>query len=146
MPTPSLRSSGRRPRITKTKQPETHRPARKTSNRQKHQRPARRATATSKHSRARQEFLDSGPTSLPQGSWNVMPAATRKLSRIFKPGPDWEKCGVQREFPLDCRQTGSLASLRLTGRCQAHWPSSLDDDVCVTSESPCANFCSFAGA
>ena len=22
--------------------------------------------------------------------------------------------------------------------CKAHWPSSLDDDVCVTSESPCA--------
>ena len=22
--------------------------------------------------------------------------------------------------------------------CEAHWPSSLDDDVCVTSESPCA--------
>ena len=27
---------------------------------------------------------------------------------------------------------GSLAA------CKAHWPSSLDDDVCVTSESPCA--------
>ena len=46
--------------------------------------PTRRATATSRHSRARPESLECGPTSLPRGSWNVMPAATRKLSRTFQ--------------------------------------------------------------
>ena len=46
---------------------------------QKHQLPTRRATATSRHSRARPESLECGPTSLPRGSWNVMPAATWKL-------------------------------------------------------------------
>ena len=52
------------------------------------------APSQTSDSRARQEFVDRGPTSLPQGSWQVMPAATRKLSRTFKPGPDWEMCGV----------------------------------------------------
>ena len=52
---------------------------RKNSNHQKHQLPTRRATATS--SRARPESLESGPTALPRGSWNVMPAVTWKLSR-----------------------------------------------------------------
>ena len=65
------------------KQPETRKPERSTSNRQKHQLPTRRATATSRHSRARPESLECGPTSLPRGSWNVMPAATRKLSSNF---------------------------------------------------------------
>ena len=43
--------------------------------------PTRRATATSRHNRAQPESLESGPTSLPRGSWNVMPAATWKLSQ-----------------------------------------------------------------
>ena len=60
------------------KQPETRKPERNTSNRQKPQHPTRRATATSRQSRARQKTLESGPTSLPRGSWNVMPAATGK--------------------------------------------------------------------
>ena len=60
------------------KQPETRKPERNTSNRQKHQLPTRRATATSRHSRARQKFSESGPTSLRRGSWNEMPAATGK--------------------------------------------------------------------
>ena len=43
--------------------------------------PARRATATSGHNPAREEIFLCGPTSLPRGSLNVMPAATWKFSR-----------------------------------------------------------------
>ena len=80
-------SSGRRPCKGKTKQPQNKRnptSQRQEHNRQQHQRPAGRATATSKHGRARQESFECGPTSLPPGSWNVMPAATRKFGRIFQ--------------------------------------------------------------
>ena len=48
--------------------------------RQKHQRPARRATDISK----RQKVLECGPTSLPQGSWNVTPAGTKKPGQNFR--------------------------------------------------------------
>ena len=74
------RSFGRRPRKGKqSKHNPTNQRQGQTS--QKHQLPTRRATATSRHNRARPESLESGPTSLPRGSWNVMPAATRKLSQ-----------------------------------------------------------------
>ena len=60
-----------------------------------------------------------------------MPAATRKLGRTFKPGPDWE-----RDSTLWTVVRLALWVVpRLTGRCKAHWPSSLDDDVCETSHS-----------
>ena len=89
------------------KQPETHKPERNTSNRQKHQRPTRRATATSRQNRARQKFLESGPTSLPRGSWNEMPAATGKC---------------------ELHQTPSLDTLRVTAGSWvgAHAPSVVD--------------------
>ena len=71
------RSIGRRPRKgIPTKHNPTNQHQGQTS--QKHQLPTRRATATSRHSRERPESLGSGPTSLPRGSWNVMPAATWK--------------------------------------------------------------------
>ena len=74
------RSFGRRPQKgKKTKHNPTNQRQGQTS--QKHQRPTRRATATSRHSRARPERKESGPTSLPRGSWNVMPAATWKQSQ-----------------------------------------------------------------
>ena len=74
------RSFGRRPRKGKqTKHNLTNQRQGQTS--QKHQHPTRRATATSRHNRARPESLECGPTSLPRGSWNEMPAATRKLSQ-----------------------------------------------------------------
>ena len=131
---------GSAPSKRETKQPETHRPARKTSNRQKHQRPARRATATSRHSRARQEFLDSGPTSLPQGSWNMMPAATRPN---FQTGPNFQTVvSLDTVFPARDSSLwtvvrlalwlvyGSLAVARLTGLLHSTM------NVCVTSETP----------
>ena len=72
------RSFGRRPRKGI---PTKHNPTNQLQGQtlQKHQLPARRATATSRHSRARPESLGSGETSLPRGSWNLMPAATWKL-------------------------------------------------------------------
>ena len=74
------RSFGRRPRKGKqSKHNPTNQRQGQTS--QKHQLPTRRATATSRHNRARPESLESGPTSLPRGSWNVMPAATWKQSQ-----------------------------------------------------------------
>ena len=74
------RSFGRRPRKGKqTKHNPTNQRQGQIS--QKHQLQARRTTATSRHSRARPETLESGPTSPPRGSWNVMPAATWKQSQ-----------------------------------------------------------------
>ena len=83
------RSSRRRPRKGKRKK-ETPSPQasnkhqRQDHNRQKHQRPARRATATSRQSQARQESFVCGPTSLPRGSWDVMPSATQKPGHSFE--------------------------------------------------------------
>ena len=73
------RSFGRRPR--KGKQTKHNPNQRQGQTSQKHQHPTRRATATSRHNRARPERKESGPTSLPRGSWNVMPAATWKQSQ-----------------------------------------------------------------
>ena len=77
-------------------------------NRQKHQRPTRRATATSRHSRARQKFLKCGPTSLPRGSWNVMPTATGKCELHQTPSLDTEATTPPDTVPFSSTRTLSV--------------------------------------
>ena len=43
--------------------------------------PSQKSDSHQQAQRARQESFESGPTSLPRGSWNVMPAATWKQSQ-----------------------------------------------------------------
>ena len=83
---------------------------------------ARRATATCRHGQAQQETFECGPTSLPQGSWNVMPAATQKLGHNFRHG--CPEAHAQRRMPGGgCREADPRGSLvpgrRFGGRCPA---------------------------
>ena len=108
MPTPSHRSSGRRPRKGK------------------------RSQTSDSHQQAQPS------TTGVFGLWPEPNFQTwARLGEVWCP---LTPCFQRVTVPF------GLSSDKLYDHSTAHWPSSLDDDVCVTSESPCATFCSFVGA
>ena len=139
------RSSGRRPRKGKRKRNPNPTDQRKAQehNRQKHQRPARRATATSRPKRARQESLECGPTSLPRGSWDVMPEATQKPGHSFRmfSGSWVGSPSVRPDKPRACRSGPAPVpgpQQECQSPCQAReTPWSISAKYAATSDQTC---------